>query len=131
MAHIHKEVGVNAAPEHVWEAVRDVGAVHERLARGFVAKTRLDGDVREVTFSSGAVVSERIIDVDDSARRLTYAIVGGRPTAHTASIQVADDGNGNSRIVWLTDLLPDELAAVFEGMMDQGCAAMKATLESN
>lgn len=82
MAHIHKEIAVNASPEHVWEAVRDVGAVHERLARGFVAKTRLDGDVREVTFGNGAVVSERILDIDESARRVTYSIVGGRPTAH-------------------------------------------------
>ena len=31
MACIHKEIVIEASPEHVWAAVRDVGAVHERL----------------------------------------------------------------------------------------------------
>lgn len=80
--------------------------------------TRLHGDVRE-----------RIVDIGDRVRRLNYSIVGGRPTHHIASIQVVDDGGGRSRIVWITELLPDTLAELFGGLMDQGCASMKETLE--
>ena len=129
MATIQKDATINADAERVWAAVRDIGAVHERLARGFVVDTRLEGDTREVTFSSGVVVRERIVDVDDGARRLAYSIVGGRPTYHDASIQVFEDGDVRSRIVWITELLPDTLVPLFDGLMDQGCAAMKATLE--
>ncbi len=34
MASIHQEIVIEASPEHVWDAVRDVGAIHERLAPG-------------------------------------------------------------------------------------------------
>jgi len=36
MASIRKEILIDAPPEDVWAAVRDVGAVHRRLAPGFV-----------------------------------------------------------------------------------------------
>jgi len=127
MASIHKEIVVDAAPAAVWDAVRDVGAIHTRLAPEFVLDTRLEGDTRLVTFAGGVVVRERIIDMDDERRRLAYSVVEGQPTHHNASIQVFPEGNGGSRIVWITDLLPNELAGFIGGMMDKGCAAMKVT----
>jgi uncharacterized protein YndB with AHSA1/START domain len=129
MASIHKELTINAPPERIWDAVRDVGAIHTRLARQFVLDTRIDGDSRLVTFAGGTVVRERIVDVDDRARRLAYSVVEWRATHHNASIQVFPDGDGRSRIVWITDLLPNELADQVSGMMEQGCAAIKRTLE--
>ena len=39
MASIRKEILIDAPTEHVWAAIRDVGAVHERLAPGFVVDT--------------------------------------------------------------------------------------------
>jgi hypothetical protein len=128
MASIHKEIVVDAAPEAVWDAVRDIGAIHTRLAREFVLDTTLEGDSRLVTFAGGAVVRERIIDVDNGRRRLAYSVVEGQPTHHNASIQVVPEADGRSRIVWITDLLPNELAGFIGGMMEKGCAAMKATL---
>ena len=130
MGHIYKEVLVHANPDGVWAAVRDVGAVHLRLARGFVVDTRLDGDSRLVTFKDGTTVHERIVDVDDRARRLEYSIVDGRATYHRASIQVVAAGDGGSRVVWITDVLPDSLAGAFDAAMAQGCDAMKTTLDA-
>ena len=72
---------------------------------------------------------ERIIDVDERSRRLAYSVVEWRATHHNASLQVFADGPRRSRIVWIADLLPDELASVVDGLMEQGCAAMKQTLE--
>jgi len=57
MASIRKEMLVGADPEGIWEAIRDVGAVHRRLAPGFVVDCRLeeDGGARVVTFANGLV----------------------------------------------------------------------------
>jgi len=130
MASIRKEMLIKARPEDVWAAIRDVGAVHQRLAPGFVIDTRLDEDARIVTFANGAVVRERIVDIDDQARRFAYAAVGGRTTHHNASMQVITLGSERSRLVWITDLLPNEVAATINELVEQGARAMKQTLEA-
>ncbi len=129
MASIRREVSVEAGPVMVWDAIRDVGAVHERLAPGFVVDTRLEEGARVVTFGNGMVARELIVDVDDEARRLVWAVVGGRMTHHNASLQVFADGEGRSRVVWIADLLPNELAGYISGLIEQGMAVMKKTLE--
>lgn len=129
MASIRKEILVRARPEAVWDALRDVGAIHRRLAPGFVTDVRLDDGARVVTFGNGMVVRELIVDVDDQARRVVWAAVGGRLTHHNASAQVFDAGNGQTRFVWIADLLPHELAPTIAGVMDQGLAAIQRTLE--
>jgi len=129
MASIHKEIALDAPADRVWDAIRDLGAVHTRLAAQFVLDTRLERDSRLVTFANGEVVRERIVDVDDRARRLAYSVVEWRTTHHNASFEVLDDGPGRARVIWTTDLLPNEAAPAVAGMMEQGFAAIKATLE--
>ena len=131
MASIRKEMMVNAPADHVWAAIRDVGAVHTRLARQMVLDTKLDGDSRLVTFANGEVVRERIVDIDDGARRLAYAAVEWRTTHHNASFQVQPDGDGRCRVVWIADLLPNTIADLVNGFMEQGCVAIKRTLEED
>jgi len=130
MASIRKEILIEARPEAVWDAVRDVGAVHERLAPGFVVDTRLEDGARIVTFASGLVARELIVDVDDDARKLVWAVVGSpRLTHHNASMQVFADGERRSRVVWIADLLPNEIAGYIAGLIEQGLGTMKKTLE--
>ena len=129
MASIHKEILVSARPEKVWDALRDVGALHERVVPGFVVDTRLEDGARVVTFGNGMVARELIVDVDDGARRVVWAVVGGRFTHHNASVQVFADGNGGSRLVWIADLLPNELAGDIRAMIEQAATVMKPTLE--
>lgn len=54
-----------------------------------------------VTFGNGLVARELIVDLDDTARRL-----------------------------WVADLLPDAMAGTIRGMIEQGMAVMKKTLEA-
>jgi carbon monoxide dehydrogenase subunit G len=130
MASIRREILIEARPEVVWDAVRDVGAAHERLAPGFVVDTRLEDGARVVTFASGLVARELIIDIDDAARRLVWSVVGSpRMTHHNASMQVFADGERRSRVVWIADLLPNEIAGYIAGMIEQGLGTMKKTLE--
>jgi hypothetical protein len=130
MASIRKEILIEARPEHVWDAIRDVGAIHTRMAPGFVTDTQLeeDGNARIVTFASGLVARELIVDIDEQGRRLVWSVVGGRPTHHNGSLQVFAEPDDRSCVVWIADLLPHELAEPISGMMEEGMQAMKRTL---
>jgi carbon monoxide dehydrogenase subunit G len=129
MASIRKEIPLEASVERVWEAVRDIGALHDRLVPGFVVDTRLEEGARVVTFGNGLVARELIVDLDDQARRLVWSARGGRLTHHNASVQVFDEGEERSRLVWIADLLPHELEGDIRAMIEQAAAVMKKTLE--
>ena len=129
MASIRKEILIEADCEEVWAAARDVGALHERLASGFVVDTRMEGDDRIVTFANGLVAREAIVAIDDAARRLAWTVVGGRTSHYAASFQAFAEGEGRTRALWIVDLLPDELAGPIGAMVEQGSAAIKRTLE--
>lgn len=130
MACIRKEILIDASPEDVWVAVRDWGALHERLVPGFALGTRLDGEDRIVTFANGTVLRERLVDLDDEARRLAWSIVDGPYTHHNASAQVFGEGENGARFVWIADLLPNELAGPTGEAMGRGTNVVKQTLEA-
>ena len=127
MASIRREISIAATAERVWDALRDVGALHTRLVPGFVTDCRLDSDARVVTFANGIVAREVIVDVSDEQRRIAWTAVGGRLTHHNASAQVFAEGQ-SSRVVWIADLLPHEMAPAIAGMIEQGLAAMQQAL---
>jgi carbon monoxide dehydrogenase subunit G len=129
MASIHREVAIAAKPDAVWDALRDIGAVHQRLAPGFVTDVQLEGNARVVTFGNGFVVREEIVDLDDQSRRLAWSAQGGSLTHYNASAQVFADGDGRTRFVWIADLLPHDAAPAIAAMMDEGLAVIKRTLE--
>ncbi|MFJ2188482.1 SRPBCC family protein [Kitasatospora sp. NPDC087861] len=131
MASIHRDILIDDSPENVWAAIRDFGEVHKRLAPGFVTDTRVEGDIRIVTFASGIVVHELIVDLDDEARRIAYAVVGGslEPTHHHASMQVLSDTENRSHFVWIIDVTPDSLGEPIAEMVDQGIRVIKRTLD--
>jgi carbon monoxide dehydrogenase subunit G len=131
MASIRREIMIEARSAAVWDAMRDVGALHTRLARGFVTDCVIEGGVRTVSFANGLSAKEQIITVDDQARRLVWSVVGGRLTHHNASTQVTPETELQSRVIWVCDLLPDELAPTVAGMIEHGMQAMKATLEAD
>src|ERR1700712_4426229 len=117
MASIHKDIALDARPEDVWAAVRDYGAVHQRVARGFVTGCKLDGDSRIVTFANGNVAQELLVTIDDARMRLVYAVVSERGKQHSAPIQIFADGDGHSRMVWIANVLPNEIGPYIDGQM--------------
>ena len=128
MASIRKDIIIDADPADVWDALRDFGALHTRLVPGFVTDTRLDGDTRIVTFANGTVAREVLVACDDERRRLAYAIKSERLTQHSASAQVFAESEGRSRLVWIADVLPNEVAPYMDAQMDLGAAAMQKSL---
>jgi hypothetical protein len=128
MASIHKTVALDAHPDDVWNAVRDFGALHTRLVPGFVLDTRLEDDARIVTFANGTMARELLVDCDEARRRLVYAVIGERMKHYSASVQVCADGETRSRLVWIIDLLPNDIASYVDGQMDQAALAMQKAL---
>ena len=128
MASIHKDFSVDAPAHEVWDALRDFGALHTRLAPGFITDCSLDGDARNVTFANGTTARELLVDCDDERRRLVYAIVSERVKQHSASAQVIAEGETRCRFVWITDVLPHEIAPYISAQMDAGVAAMQKAL---
>lgn len=131
MASIRKEVHIDASLEHVWAALRDVGALHTRLVPGFVTDTKLEDGARVVTFANGMVARELIVDVDDESHRVVWSVVGGAMTHHNGAAQVLPDGVSGCRFVWIADLLPNEVAPNIAAMMEQGIGVIKRTLETS
>jgi len=129
MASIRKEVSLSRDPDAVWDAFADVGQVHTRLAPGFVTDCRLEEGARVVTFFNGYVARELIVDVDPARRRLAYSVAGGQASHHHATFEVLADAHG-SRVVWTADVLPAEVAPVFDMMMSQGVEAMSRALQT-
>jgi hypothetical protein len=130
MASIHKDILIDASPDAVWDAVRDVGRIHERLCPGFVIDTQLvdDGAARMVTFGNGMTVKEVIVDCDDARRRLVWTVESERLTHHNGVMQVEDAGDGRTRAIWTADVLPHAAAESVGPMMAMGLEAMNRTL---
>lgn len=130
MASIRKERTIEASPEEAWAALRDWGALHERLVPGFVVDTKLDGEDRLVTFFNGAEARERLVDLNEEERRLVWSIVDGPYAHHNGAAQVLVGDDGATRFVWLADLLPNELAEITGELMERGIETVKQTLET-
>lgn len=131
MASIRKEILINASSEAVWDALKDVGALHTRLVPGFVTDTRLEPGARIVTFGNGQVVRELIVDINEADLRVAWAVVDEPFQHYNASAQVFNEGPSVCRFVWVADLLPNDLVDHVMGMMEQGLGVIKATMEKS
>ena len=129
VATVTKEFIIAAPPAVVWAAIRNFGSP-VKLFPGVLSDAKLDGDVRTVKFANGLVVRERLVTADDEARRLVWTVIEGRTTHHNGSLQVYSDDN-NSRVVWITDFLPDTLKDPISQLVEHGSAAMKQALSNH
>jgi len=131
MAYFRQQIDIACPEALVWDALRDVGALHTRLVRGFVLECEFDGQVRKLKFANGVSAAERIIDVSESDRRVSWTAISERLDHHNASAQIFSKDVGSCTVVWIVDLLPDAMAPAIATMVSAGLAAMKTTLESS
>ncbi len=93
MASIIKDIPLAVSAERAWALLRDAGAAH-RAFPGVLLDCVREGDVRVVTFTSGLVVRERILGVDETYRRIAYTALGEHFAHHSASMQILPDDAG-------------------------------------
>jgi carbon monoxide dehydrogenase subunit G len=128
VASVSVEMTTKAPPEIVWDAIRDIGALHTKLVPGFVVHTELEQGARVVTFGNGMQVREPIIDLDEVKRRLVWSAEGPGLIHYNASVQVSAANEG-SRVVWIADFLPNDMRDQVRSMMTEGISVMKATMD--
>ncbi|MGC0380122.1 SRPBCC family protein [Streptomyces sp. SAI-129] len=134
MASIVKEAVIEASADDVWAVIGDFAEGPPRIAPGYVVATRLAAaDVRVVTFADGVVARERLIALDHAARRIVWSVIGDtvRPAHDNASFQVVAESDTRTRLVWIHDVLPDELAKSVAEAMDGGLAVIRETLSTH
>ena len=130
MASIRKEIRISAPADRVWDALKDVGALHTKLVPGFVKDTVVEGNSRVVVFGNGMTVREDIVSVDAAQRRVAWAVVGQQFRHYNGAAWVEADPKGGSRFIWTVDLLPNEMASQVEQMMTTGIAVVRQTMET-
>jgi hypothetical protein len=128
MTTLRKNIDIDAPAAHVWDVVRDVGAVHTRFAPGFVTDTRLEPGARIVTFANGLQVRELIVDVNEDLRRLAYSARSENFEHHSASFEVVSLSASRTRLIWTTDVLPAAAADFIRPMIEQGSIVIQRTL---
>ncbi|MFF7251520.1 SRPBCC family protein [Embleya sp. NPDC008237] len=120
MGSVSREIRIDAAPEKVWDAVRDFVDGPLRMGPGVFTDSRLvEPGVRELTFTDGTTARERLIAHDEQARRMVWGWVGDEVEHDNTSMQVFADDAGRTRLVWTHDTLPDELTDWLATAMDQ------------
>ena len=91
--------------------------------------SRLGAGTCVVTFAAGGEAQERLVTADAAARRLVYTVVRGAGRDAPSGLGRGPRGpDGGCRLVWTTDVLPDDLAPLIDGLMDQGAVAIARTL---
>ncbi len=129
MATIRTSLETAASPDDAWAAIRDVGALHTRLAPGFVADTKLEPGARVVTFAKAWSCASR------SSRSTTRRAASSGPpradarriTTHRCRFAGPD---GGAVVVWTADFLPDDIKPQLAALIEAGTRAMKRSLDA-
>ncbi len=124
--------GIIAAPiETVWPTIAQGGDVH-RWFGDVIATCDISGSDRTCTMQNGATLTERIIDVDETAHRFRYAIdehpLPATDVVATIALTATDDGG--TQINWGADYTatPDNEALMrdtLQGIYAQGIASLE------
>ena len=121
------EIDVDGTPEDVWVLVGDFGGIAGWMPG--MESCRLEGEDR-ILDTMGMTITEKLIARDDATRAITYAIVDGVPIeSHEATITVTPTGSG-SRVTWVVDAAPDEMADLMQGVYQGSLEALKAHVEA-
>ncbi|MDX3128673.1 hypothetical protein PV367_02395 [Streptomyces europaeiscabiei] len=84
------DIPVNAGAAFTWDVIRDIYAVDTRLIPGFAVTVEQGPDSRIVTFANGMRATERIVELDDDARRLPRS--GWSAVSPYACVRQSHDG---------------------------------------
>ncbi|MEU7145918.1 SRPBCC family protein [Nocardia sp. NPDC046473] len=130
MATVQMDIDIDADADVVWKVVGDFATAPERITPGWVSACVADADVRVVTLQNGIIVRERLVAIDEERRRIVYSIIGDtvQPAHSNASMQICATGPGRSRLVWIHDVLPDELAELLYTNMSDAVHVIRETL---
>ena len=119
MATIRSHARVQRNADDVWKVVGDP----TRIVQWFpgVTAATVEGTVRTLTLAAGLPVFEEIVTLDDRMRRFQYRITGPLPVKyHLGTMDVLEDGEPGCLLVYSTEISPDPMAFVLDGVISEG-----------
>ncbi len=126
MADARAEIAVNATPDATWAIVRDFHGLDAWMPG--IEELVSDGDDRVLSMM-GMSIRERLVNLDEDAKAISYSIVDGVPVeSHQATITVVPAGDG-CQVIWDVSATPDEMAGMMQGMYQQALEPLKAKAE--
>jgi hypothetical protein len=123
-------IPLDASAAFVWDVVRDIYAPHKRLLPGAAVAVDQAPDARIVTFADGMKATERIVELDDDARRLVYQMTEGAPLTHHLGTQVVREDDTGVYLVWTTEFAPASKHDWATSLMNELAELMKKTLDT-
>ncbi|MDX3247912.1 SRPBCC family protein [Streptomyces sp. ME18-1-4] len=124
------DIPVDASAAFVWDVVRDIYAVHKRLIPGAAVAVDQEPDTRIVTFADGMKATERVLELNDDARRLVYQTTEDAPATHHLGTQVVREDDTGVYLVWTTEFAPASLHDWVTSLMNEFAELMKKTLDA-
>lgn len=120
-------IDISAPTSDVWALVGQFGGLDEWMTG--VDACVVDGDLRTVS-TMGMEITERLVGRDESARTITYSIVGeGAPVqSHEATISVLE-ADGGSEVTWDVTVEPAEAESMFRDIYQGALDSLKAAVE--
>lgn len=136
MSEIRVEEEIEAAPEKIWELVREFGSIkkwNDGIDSVEVEGTGV-GAIRSIKMG-GVEIQERLEHLDDTGRSFSYSIVGGPVPVenYLASMTIADAGPGRSKVTWQGSFDPkgvseEDCQKLFQGVYQGGLAALRKAI---
>lgn len=130
MARIEKTIDIDRSPDDVWAVVGDIGSISTWLPA--IGESSFQDGVRECTMDGGGMLREQISNHDDATRSYEYEITESPMPLdhHHAWMSVEEEGSG-SRVTWITEIAPDDMAAAMEPVFEEGMQSLKVHLEGS
>lgn len=128
MARIEKTIDIDRSPDDVWAVVGDVGAISTWLPA--IGESSFQDGVRECTMDGGGTLREQISNYDEDTRSYEYEIIESpMPLEHHHAWMSVTEAEGRSRVTWITEIAPDDMAAAMEPVFEEGMQSLKAHLQ--
>ena len=130
MATIRSHARVHRSADDVWKIVGDPTRIVEWFPG--VTEATVEGNNRALMLKAGLPVHEEIVTLDHRMRRFQYRITGPLPVKyHLGTMDVIEDGEPGCLLMYSTEISPDPMAFVLDGVISEGIGNLARMLNDH
>ena len=130
MATIRSHARVHRSADDVWKIVGDPTRIVEWFPG--VTEATVEGNNRMLMLKAGLPVHEEIVTLDHRMRRFQYRITGPLPVKyHLGTMDVIEDGEPGCLLMYSTEISPDPMAFVLDGVISEGIGNLARMLNDH
>jgi hypothetical protein len=131
MATIYRSAELTVPADVAWRFLDRYTRSEVHIFANCVSERQVD-DFRVVVTADGMELWEQNITVDAARRRAVYTVPGIPGVKHhQAEMRIDVDADGAATLVWITDLLPHDLADTLGPVYDTLFADLLAAVETS